>query len=456
MPATFNRRLSLAAAAVALMLLSVLAVTGPAGAAGTGDNPCPQPYYPLMGDFEATAAEVPDLADPGHEYPALVLKPTDTARYPGKRPVIVLQHGLGGNRCGEWWRARILAGSGYVVETHTAVAGATTTESYVNAVRATRAAIAFMKSPSNPYATISDTSRLGLGGHSMGSIVTSSLQGDTDLGIDAALASDSIRRWTSGDPAAAAGECKGTPAGEVTPRVPTLSFAKDEPCDALPDVTSADLKLPGFLWWREHQIPTMQLVMRGFTHSDFGATEANQKLVAHFMVPWFRLYLDGDQSQVDQLLSRTIDGQPAADALSEHYLSGAYIEPRVDSSDFAGWLKTPEPKLTGKANITVSSKAIGRARPGKRFRVKVTVKNTGDATFHNLRLRPMVTHSLSWRPRDVILKNVKPGIRKVHEFSIHVRGTAPKRSRMSVRILSFEGWSDKRVAPKVTIFRHIR
>ena len=105
-----------------------------------------------------------------------MLKPTDTARYPGKRPVIVLQHGLGGNRCGEWWRARILAGSGYVVETHTAVAGATTTESYVNAVRATRAAIAFMKSPSNPYATVSDTSRLGLGGHSMGSIVTSSLQ----------------------------------------------------------------------------------------------------------------------------------------------------------------------------------------------------------------------------------------------------------------------------------------
>lgn len=456
MPANYRKRISIAAAAAGLLLVSLLAGAAPAVAAGTGDNPCPQPYYPLMGDFEATSTEVPDLTDPEEKYAALVLRPTDTAAFPGARPVIVLQHGLGGNRCGEWWRARILAGHGYVVETHSAVSAPTTAEAYVNAVKATRSAIAFMKSPSNPYAAVSDTTRLGLGGHSMGSIVTSSLQGDQSLGVDAALASDSIRRWTSGDPAAAVGECKGAPAGEVTPRVPTLSFAKDEPCDALPDITPADLKLPGFLWWREHRIPAMQLVMRGFAHSDFGATEANQKLVAHFMIPWFRLYLDGDASQVDNLLSKTIDGRPTVDVLSEHYLSGAYLEPRVNSTDFAAWLRIPDPVPEKKAKISVSSKAYGKARPGKRFRVKVTVRNTGNAAFHNLRLRPMVTHSLSWRPRDVVLKSVKPGARKVHSFSIRVRRSAPKGSKLSVGILSFKGWSEERVAPKVTVHRRIR
>ncbi|MBK5233860.1 MAG: hypothetical protein JJE13_12875 [Thermoleophilia bacterium] len=67
-----------------------------------------------------------------------------------------------------------------------------------------------------------------------------------------------------------------------------------------------------------------------------------------------------------------------------------------------------------------------------------------------------LTHSLARRPHDVIIKSVKPGVREVHTFKIYVRGSARKGSKLSVRMLTFKGWSDKRVAPKVTVKRRIR
>ena len=41
-------------------------------------------------------------------------------------------------------------------------------------------------------------------------------------------------------------ECASAKALEMTPRVPALGFAKDEPCNARPEVAPPDLKLAGF------------------------------------------------------------------------------------------------------------------------------------------------------------------------------------------------------------------
>lgn len=463
--ATFgNRAVSPAGIALltAMSLLSLATFSIPAASASgpSGVNPCPsQPYYSSMGDYESTPTTIPDIDDPSTTYPGIALKPTDTATYPGKRPVIVLQHGLHGNRCGEFWKARILAGHGFVVATHSSPDDSNAGIAFSNAVKATKSDFAFMESPGNPYAAVSDTSRLGIGGHSMGSSVTSLLQGDPDLHIDAGVAQDNLKRWISGDPGAAGESCNNAPSVEVTPAVPVMGLAKDEPCSA--DSTSyPDLKLPGFSWWREHQVPSMELVMRGFTHSTFGSSEEHQKLVTHFMLAWFRLYLNDDSSQLDTLLSPTIDGQPTVDVLSQQYNSAAYIDPAVDTTDFSTWLKAPHPPATDPdppaAKLTTRIRSFGKARPGKRFRVRVKVKNTGNKVIHDVRLRPMVTHWLSWRPHDVILKSVKPGQTKVHDFSIHVRGSAPRGQVMSVRILTFKGWSSRKLAPKVKVFRTIR
>ncbi|MFN8151373.1 MAG: hypothetical protein U0R24_09650 [Solirubrobacterales bacterium] len=347
-----RRRALAAALALPVALVTSLAVASNAAAY----EPCPgDPVQPWMGASEGTAIAIPSLNQPSGiaSYTGTIFRPADALAYPGKRPLVVLQHGLGGSQCGLHWAARMLAGHGYTSMVWTSPAEATTQGSFINAMDAMRSALAFARSPANPYADATDTSRITLAGHSLGSITSSLLQGLGEPGVTAVIALDTLRRYTTGDPGGAQDECVKAPAGEVNPAVPALSFAMDLPCEDNPTYTPDDLKLAGFSLWRSAGVPAMQLVLRGFDHADFsrGGTEAQHQLLAHYWLLWNRLWLDGDTSARAQLLAREVDGTPASELLSEHFRSAAYLPPDADTTDLAAYMadvKAPNTRFKGK------------------------------------------------------------------------------------------------------------
>ncbi len=350
-------------------LLGVIVLLAAAAPAAAGAyEPCPNDgkSYSWSGESVAEPVSIPSLTQPDGitAYDGAMWRPADSVAYPGKRPVVLLQHGLGGNKCRLAWVARYVAGHGYVAVTWTAPTGAGNGQSFVHAFDAMNSALAWMRTPANPQLAISDTDRITVGGGSLGSIVTSYVQGLGDPGIKAALAFDNLRRWISGDPGAAAGECEGAPTVEVTPTVPALGFAKDEPCNALPDVTDPDIKIKGgFDWWRANGVPSMVLSMAGYSHGDLTAGNGGEQKnlqVIHYVDAWLRLWIEGDQSAVADLLSPTVAGRPTTDFLSTNYLSGA-LPGTVDATDFATWLRRD---VTRPARAPRRPVEADRARPG--------------------------------------------------------------------------------------------
>ncbi len=306
-------------------------------------DPCPaDPVQHWMSESRAHAASIPSLTHPFGipSYAGTILKPADRKRYPGKRPLVVLQHGLGGNQCGLVWAARMLAGHGYVAMIWTSPKETTPGGSLINAVDATRSALAFARSAANPYAKLTDAKRIALAGHSMGSIDAGYVQQDRDRGVRAIVALDNLHRWVGGDPGGAAIGCTREPSNEITPRVPALGFAMDMPCSERPDYAPADLKEIGFRHWRKAGIPSMELVMRGFQHSSFTGkgTDRQHRYVAHYFLAWMRLWLDGHSKATKRLLATRVDDVPTPSILSSRFLSGAFLPPHVHTNDFASWL----------------------------------------------------------------------------------------------------------------------
>lgn len=241
-----------------------------------------------------------------------------------------------------------------------------------------------MNGAGNPYPAVSDTSTTALGGFSMGSIVTSVLQSNTALGFDAAIAIDNLHRWVSGDPGSASEGCDEVRTGQLAPTVPALSFAKDEPCRDLPDATQPQLKLPGFLWWRAAGMPSMELVMRGFSHTDFAGkgTEQQHRLVVHWAAAWLDRWLGEDADANGRLLTAAVNGQPVADVLSGHYLSAAYLPGVVDTLDYRQWIQRDHAKPeTTKAGGPDDGKRIGERRLRRRG-VKFRFHADEVASFH--------------------------------------------------------------------------
>ena len=326
-----------------------------------------------MGESVSETITIPSLSHPSgiSAYPGTILRPADTSAYPGPRPVVVLQHGLGGNQCGQWWTAEDLAGHGYVTVVWSSPTGAGQVQAFVNAVDAMRSAIAFVRGPANPYAAYSDGSRIGLGGMSLGSIVTSFVQGDPDPGVKAAVALDTLRHRLTGDPGGAVSECVGNPGVEVTPRVPALGFAKDEPCNARPDYAPADLKQAGFLHWRGRGIPAVQLVMAGYNHLDFsvGANEQQRRDLSYFIEAWYDRWLLGDQTALERVFADSVGGRPIESLLSTRFLSGAAVE-GVDTTDLRAFLADRVAPETEKVKGPKRKVTRERARKGLRFRFR--------------------------------------------------------------------------------------
>lgn len=351
--------------ALLAMLVALACFGGRADAAVTGDNPCPTSASNSLSWMGASVGQdftIPSLrhqADSSQvpaTYPMTVLRPADTVTYPGPRPVVVFQHGLGGNRCALWWAAQYLAGHGFVTTVHRSLPGneQTASDAYRSGVDAVRSVIAYLKGlqVSDPnLGPMIDLGRLGLSGHSMGSIISSQLQGDPSLGIKAIVAFDTLRRYVQGDPGAARIDCQSdpVPATQVTPSVPALSFAMDEPCAYKPDFKPADLKLSGPRWWSEHGVPNMQLVMKGYPHGGFtDGASADKKLdLAHWVLPWFERWLNGDKSQEQLLAAPIVNGRPVVDLLSSEFLSSACLDGIADSEDLRSWFDAGSPATSG-------------------------------------------------------------------------------------------------------------
>lgn len=434
-------------------LLIFLFMPGVADATVAGPNPCSsQPSYSWYGDSVSVAQEIPSTTVDGLKFPSTVLRPADTAAFPGARPVIVIQHGRNGNRCSLWWVAQFLAGHGYVVEIHAAPASPNQVTAFENAVDATRAAFAFMKSGANPAAAVSDTGRMGLTGHSLGSAVTSLLQGDETLGIDAVIASDNLRRYMEGDPGGSNSECSSAPNVEVTPRVPALGFAKDEPCNSTPNVTDPMIKQFGWSWWREHKLPTVELVMRGFDHGDFsgGGEEAKKHDLSHWYEAWFDHWLLGEP--VDRIVAPQVNGRPTSEILSSGYRSAACLPGVADTTDLSAWFASGSPKPVGGAcdeeavpGDPVEPEPVPQARPklsvkisgarrvragGRAVKLEVRIRNSGRAPAAGMTLRVKSSNRRVRAPRKV--KTGRLGAGRTRILKIRVRALRAARGKVKL------------------------
>jgi pimeloyl-ACP methyl ester carboxylesterase len=315
----------------------------PAGVAAVARSydACPSTTHePWMGGSSAQAVRIPSLAHRGIDYVGSIYRPTDRRRFPGRRPLVVLQHGNGGNQCSLAWAALTLAGHGYIALAYTAPKGSGRVSAFENAVDATRSALAFGASAANPDRSRTDTGREAIVGWSLGSIVASYLQQSTGRSVKAIVALDNLHRYVTGDTGAAEGTCKLPKSHQITPRVPALGFASDAPCASRPDYAPADLKELGFNHWRAAHVPSMELVMRGFQHVSFSTlgSDRQHRSVAYYMDAWLDLWVERHHAALSTLLAHRVDGTPAQDLLSTRFDSGAFLPPRVDTDDYSRWL----------------------------------------------------------------------------------------------------------------------
>lgn len=280
----------------------------------------------------SVAREVAVQVGDGPAYAGTVLRPGGRLRKLGRMPGVVLMHGAGGSQCGLWWAARHLAGHGYVtlVLTHEG--------NLVGHEQAVRTGVRWLRSRANPFRGITLRNRIGLAGHSQGS--NASMLAQDEPGVRALVALDSLKRFAQGDRAAAVG-CTGGPRNRVTPLVPALGFAMDQPCANRPALIVPELKKTGHALWKSAGRSTMTLVMRGFEHSSFTSrgTEKQLRSVGHFLLAWFDRYLQRDRSATTRILARRVAGRPTRRLLSTTFSSAAYLPSRIDCEDYASCVR---------------------------------------------------------------------------------------------------------------------
>lgn len=290
---------------------------------------------------------------PSAGYDAVILAPASATQFPGQRPAVVLAHGINGNLCSLWWLAHTLAGDGYVVVVYTNPYNETPytlgseIDGMVNGVN-------FLSSAQNPYLTRTNAADVAVGGWSEGSGTTGFAQEFPDLPqIKAAMMFDNLKEWAEGDPGAHQ-YCLPPQQLQNTPRVPALGFASDAPCTELPTVTTPTIKESGWNWWIQHGFPTVEFVMAGYVHTSFSSagatTETSAEVSAHdqtmaaIVLPWLDAYLNGNSSSLTQILSCTINGQPANSVLSTQFQSGVNLpQSSVNTADYQTYLQTSCP-----------------------------------------------------------------------------------------------------------------
>lgn len=425
------RHIVKAASVLPVLVLIFALAPGSASAAPPPGEPCQgQASYPWMGSWLTQEVTVPSLEQPNgvEQYRGYVRRPANLSVFSGRRPIVVLQHGLGGDRCKLSWIARDLAGHGYITITTTAPKEKKASRSFANIRDAMRSAVSFARSTANPFTAVTDPDRLVLGGIGYGAQAASAIQGDPLLGSDAIIALDNLSALTRGGRGSSSG-CKDKAGQPVTPRVPALGIAPDVVCKDEPKVDVAGLKLPGWLTWRLAEVPAMELVMKGFQPGDLGGggDEGQRRLLSHYTRAWLGRWIGGRQSAVKQLLAKTVEGVPTADILSTRFLSAAYIPGRIDSGDFRGWLladrKPPQTKNTGGPDKGSKVSARKLRRKGVLFRFRANEPATFECRVDSGAWKPCA-------PPARVQRGFEPGR---HTFRVRATDSAGNREKRSAK-----------------------
>lgn len=422
-------RRALLAGVVGLALFSVAPAAGAAGA-------CPNaPRYDWMGtDAEqAVSFATPTATDPGE-----VFRPADTSRYPGRRPGILIMHGLGGEQCDVWWAARDLAGHGYSVLTFT-------TQQYNPSAYYddARSALEFLAGPKNPYAASTDPSRLGAAGHSQGAIIAAMLQADPANHLSAIVGFDNLHKYEVDDPGAAL-LCGPTlpESSPITPRVPALGEAEDTACTSAPQDTDPAVKQTGWWWWRSAKLPTIVVDIADTSHLNWAdpSGSVDPKLIelfAYYARAWFDRWLYGDAGADRTLLAPEVLGRPVPQLLSSHYLSGAYLPGIIDTNDLAHF-KLPPAALAGPRLPKLRLRVTGgrRAARGLRLQLRASHGSLRDVVIELRGLgRAITTRPLTLSTHDrVIVLRPKRGHLRPGRYTLTVRVGARTLTRRYLRV----------------------
>jgi hypothetical protein len=300
-----------------LLLICAMGLCTAFASGASAASPCGADWaftQPAKSDWQQVA--VPSLQFP-QTYHGVVVRPNPTP--PGTQPAVVVMHGRGGTQCSVWWAARLLAAHGYVAMTINNP-GPTTLTQHIDAVQS---ALHFLQSPSNPYASSTDPSDIGLVGHSLGAAAISFIQALNAPFIKAIVGLDNIRGWANGD-AGAFVDCQQPPSGLVAAHAPALGEASEVPCvtegQLHPAASKRDFteKRLAFTHWRNQGMASMEAVMKNFKHSTFAglpdptnpaATAKHAQQLRHagyYMQAWLDLWLRHDPTATPRLCDPAI------------------------------------------------------------------------------------------------------------------------------------------------------
>ncbi len=293
-------------------------------AAGVQAQPVTFNWQPIAA---AAQAQLPAAASHTAPIQGTLFWPRKTKA--GPFPAAVLLHGSGAHQCDLFSAAGLLAARGYVALTLTQPDN-DSASSETSGVEALQSALVFIASPRSPARAWTRPDDVALIGHSEGAGVVSIAQGLPGFGtVKTIVALDNLRHWLTGDPGSAVRSCTRTPSGEVTPRVPALGFAKDEPCTKSQD-TSPDVKLSGWSIWQAKGIPAAALVPAGYKHltfTDRGGTPAQLRWQSGLIGAWLDHWLKGDHPLTCQ------DGAALVGKLSRHYRSAFFFPGQIQTNN---------------------------------------------------------------------------------------------------------------------------
>jgi hypothetical protein len=283
-------------------------------------------------------------------YNGMIVRPPIQAGAVGavRRPAVLIMHGRGANMCELWWAARYLADHKYVAMVITVKSD----DLDVNEAAA-RAGVKFLRSGKNPFKQITKRNRIGLAGHSLGAAAISFVQAQVTT-VKAIVAFDNLRAAGTGDPGVTE-NCTPPASDLVTPSVPAMGIASETPCSSEGDGVSFTQKRFAFGVWKQAGRRTMEVVLNGVQHPDFGAptnaadqTEARKQhlsVIGFYMKAWFDVFLkDLGPDIKGELLSTTPAGMDVRDVLSTKAPAAGTPDPS-DAYQSSAYL--PAPKVGG-------------------------------------------------------------------------------------------------------------
>jgi hypothetical protein len=322
------------------LLVGLMASLASALALASSASASPYPECISDADAQHVALTQPALSKAKHvrwQDPATGVRYVGDAFAPksaaGRRPMALVMHGINSNPCSVRWLARYLAAHGYVsFEVYRRptpdVGAAPVRGQAILHMKAVKAAVAYMRSPSFVYAGRVDRKRLALTGHSLGSSAISVMQSKIP-DVQAVVAMDNLKKYAAYDPSNPF-SCTGTQYLLATPKVPALSFGSEVHCPDPGADTSPEVKKSGYNWWHQQSVPAAELVMAGFVHQDFAASGSDEELneVATIALPWLDHWLRGIGTNPLTGLNRAW--------LSTQFTSAAYLPANgIDCADLS-------------------------------------------------------------------------------------------------------------------------